>query len=41
MNCSVCGLNFFRKDKGCQLKECLKCKLKYHRYCYGYNNLDE
>ncbi|CAD8070745.1 unnamed protein product [Paramecium primaurelia] len=41
MNCSVCGLNFLRKDKGCQLKECQKCKLKYHRYCYGYNNLDE
>ncbi|CAK81540.1 unnamed protein product (macronuclear) [Paramecium tetraurelia] len=41
MSCSVCGLNFLRKDKGCQQKECQKCKLKYHRFCYGYNNLDE
>ncbi|CAD8092065.1 unnamed protein product [Paramecium sonneborni] len=41
MNCSVCGLNFIRKDKGCQQMECQKCKLIYHRYCYGYNNQDE
>ncbi|CAD8181170.1 unnamed protein product [Paramecium octaurelia] len=40
MNCSVCGLNFERKDKGCQQMECQQCKLKYHRFCYGYNNLD-